>query len=534
MNKPVVLIVANNPSDTNDIEVLIKDEKIELLTAGSEKEAIDLATRLEFALVIIKATSSVIDGFEVAQKLKNDKRHELLNILYITDDCCETNYPKYNHLIGVVDIIASPIMARTLKAKVDSLINIFIQRKRLEDELEQRKIREVELAEANRRREEADIAKSQFLSTMSHEIRTPLNAIINTINLLISEDPRGDQLEDMDVLKFSAENLLQLINEILDYSKIDSGKIEFEEIDFNIRKLISGIKKSLQYVLVKNGNTLDFYIEEKVPTFIIGDSIRLAQIFFNLVGNALKFTEKGKVSLTTEVAQDLGDHIELKFSVSDTGIGIPEDKQKNIFEAFMQASASTTREYGGTGLGLAITRMLVEKQGGRIEVISKPGVGSTFFVFLKFKKSIKNQIVELTTTSTELHSFEGINILVVEDNLVNQNIVSRLLAKWNAVTDTAENGRMAVQKVLQNHYHLVLMDLHMPEMNGYEAAKQIRKMDGDYFKTIPILAVTASAFAEDRRQICASGMNGYIIKPFHPVELNLKISRFLGNMMPVI
>jgi CheY-like chemotaxis protein len=248
----------------------------------------------------------------------------------------------------------------------------------------------------------------------------------------------------------------------------------------------------------------------------------------------LKFTEKGKVSLTTEVAQDLDDFIELKFRVSDTGIGIPEDKQKNIFEAFTQASASTTREYGGTGLGLAITKMLVEKQGGRIEVVSKPGEGSTFFVFLKFKKSIKNQVEGLDVTSTELQSLEGVNILVVEDNLVNQNIVSRLLNKWNAVTDTAENGRIAVQKVLQNHYHLVLMDLHMPEMNGYEAAKQIREMDGDYFKTIPILAVTASAFVEDRRQICASGMNGYIIKPFHPVELNLKISRFLGHNMPVV
>ena len=534
MNKPVVLIVANSPADINKIEALIRDIKIELVSASSEKEAIDFVNRKELALVIIKVTPSVIHGFEFVQKLKNDKRHELLNILYITDDCCTNNFTKYNHPDGAVDIIARPIMAGTLKGKVDSLINLFIQRKRLEKELDQRKLREVELSEANRRREEADIAKSQFLSTMSHEIRTPLNAIINTINLLISENPRGDQLEDMDVLKFSAENLLQLINEILDYSKIDSGKIEFEEIDFNIRKLISGIKKSLQYGLVKNGNSLDFYIEEKVPAFIMGDSIRLAQIFFNLVGNALKFTEKGKVSLTAEVSQDMGDLVELRFSVSDTGIGIPEEKHKNIFEAFTQASASTTREYGGTGLGLAITKMLVEKQGGRIELMSKPGEGSTFSVFLKFKKSKKNQPEDLNANSTELHSLEGVNILVVEDNLVNQHIVSRLLTKWNAVTDTAENGRVAVRKVMENQYHLVLMDLHMPEMSGYEAAKQIRELEGDYFKTLPILAVTASAFVEDRKQICASGMNGYIIKPFHPVELNLKIARFLDHKMPVV
>jgi CheY-like chemotaxis protein/two-component sensor histidine kinase len=332
----------------------------------------------------------------------------------------------------------------------------------------------------------------------------------------------------MNVLRFSAENLLKLINEILDYSKIDAGKIEFEEIDFNIRKLISGIKQSLQYGMVKNGTKLDCYIEEKVPAFIVGDSVRLAQIFFNLVGNALKFTEKGKVTLTAEVSRELEDKIELKFIISDTGIGIPEDKQKDIFEAFTQATTSTTRKYGGTGLGLAITRMLIEKQGGRIELKSKPKEGSTFSVYLTFKRSTKAQAEDLQG-SAQIHSLEGINVLVVEDNEINQNIVTRLLKKWNAVTDTAENGKIAVQKVMEKQYQLVLMDLHMPEMNGYDAARQIRGMEGEYYKTLPILAVTASAFAEDRKKICASGMNGYVIKPFHPVELNSKISHFLNH-----
>jgi CheY-like chemotaxis protein/nitrogen-specific signal transduction histidine kinase len=417
-------------------------------------------------------------------------------------------------------------MNKPNKLTIDNNINA-------KEELNQRIVIEEELIEAKRLEENASTAKTQFLSTMSHEIRTPLNAIINTINLMISEEPRKDQLEDMNVLKFSAENLLQLINEILDYSRIDSGKIEFEEIDFNLRKLISGIKQSLQYGMMKNGNSLDFYIEEKVPTFIVGDSVRLAQIFFNLVGNALKFTEKGKVTLTTEVFKELKDSIELKFIISDTGIGIPEDKQKEIFDAFTQASASTTREYGGTGLGLAITKMLVEKQGGRIEVKSKLNEGSTFSVYLKFKKSKKNHTDEFQI-SDEIQSLDGLNVLIVEDNEINKHIVSRLLTKWNAIIDTAENGRVAIQKVVEKQYNLVLMDLHMPEMSGYEAALKIRGMEGDYFKTLPILAVTASAFAEDKQKICASGMNGYIIKPFHPVELNSKISRFLGRKLPVV
>ena len=303
---------------------------------------------------------------------------------------------------------------------------------------------------------------------MSHEIRTPLNAIINTINLMISEEPRKDQIEDMDVLKFSAENLLQLINEILDYSKIDSGKIEFEEIEFNIRKLITGIQQSLQYGMVKNGISLEFNIDEKVPTFLLGDSVRLAQVFFNLVGNALKFTEKGKVSFTTDVYRDLGDCIELKFRISDTGIGIPEDKQQYIFEAFTQASASTTREYGGTGLGLAITKMLIDKQGGRIEVKSRPNEGSTFSVYLKFKKSGKNHLEEKPAKPSEIHSLDGMNVLVVEDNLINQKIVSQFIDEMERCCRYRRKGRIAVQKVMKNHYQLVLMDLHMPEMSGYE------------------------------------------------------------------
>lgn len=532
MNRPRLLIVDNNDSDIKEIDALFKESKIELVHALSGKEAIELANRFEFALVLIEVNPDGMEGFKTAEKIRGIKKHENLNILFITDHCCETFYDKEIADVGTGDFIVRPFITGILKGKVESVINQYLQRKRLEEELEQRKVFEKELREAKRLEEEAVIAKKQFLSTMSHEIRTPLNAIINTINLLISDKPRKDQSEDMDVLKFSAENLLQLINEILDYSKIDSGKIEFEEIEFNIRQLIAGIQQSLQYGMVKDGIKLEFNIDENVPTYLVGDSVRLAQIFFNLVGNALKFTEQGKVSFTTGVYRDLNDYIELKFRISDTGIGIPRDKQKFVFEAFTQASASTTREYGGTGLGLAITKMLVEKQGGRIEVKSRLNEGSTFSVYLRFKKSGKNQPEEKPARFSEIHSFDGINVLVVEDNLINQNIVSRLLTKWNAVADTAENGKVAVQKVRKNRYQLVLMDLHMPEMSGYEATRKIREMKGKYYKTLPILAVTASAFAEDRKKICASGMNGYIIKPFHPVDLNSKISHFLNRKMP--
>lgn len=527
MNSPRILVVDNNADDSTEIEISLSEIKVVRVNANSFKEATELINTQEFALVLIDANFENDEGLKIGEVIRADKNLENLSILYITAECCETFYGKDFLLAGTVDFIARPFLHNILKGKVERVISQYLQRKSLEDEVAQRKIIQNEYSEIKELDAGAVDAKKQFLSTMSHEIRTPLNAIINTINLLISEEPRKDQLEDMDVLKFSAENLLQLINEILDYSKIDAGKIEFEQIEFNLRKLFSGIKKSLQYGMVKEGTILEFYIEEKVPALLIGDSVRLAQIFFNLVGNALKFTEKGKVVVTAEVSQEKDDCVELNFRVSDTGIGIPEDKLQHVFDVFTQASASVTREYGGTGLGLAITKMLVEGQGGRIEVMSKPNEGSVFSVFLKFKKSEKKQPEETPLKSTELQSLEGMNVLVVEDNLINQNIVSRLLVKWNAVADTAENGRVAVQKVKEHQYQLVLMDLHMPEMSGYEATQKIREMDGEYYKTLPILAVTASAFAEDRRKICASGMNGYIIKPFHPADLNSKISYYL-------
>jgi signal transduction histidine kinase/CheY-like chemotaxis protein len=533
MKRPTILIIDNSVNDLNEIEALINEFNVELVKAGSIEEVHDWMNRVNVVMVIIGIGIETNEGFKIAESIRRDKTHEHLNILYISDACCETYQDKDYLFTGSVDFITRPFITGILRGKVENAINQYYQRTQLAREIEERKVVEAKLFKEKKIEEEATRSKIQFLSTMSHEIRTPLNAIINTINLLITEDPRLDQLDDMNVLRFSAENLLKLINEILDYSKIDADKIEFEEIDFNIRKLISGIKQSLQYGMVKEGTKLDCYIEEKVPAFIVGDSVRLAQIFFNLVGNALKFTEKGKVTLTAEVFQELEDKIELKFIISDTGIGIPEDKQKDIFEAFTQATTSTTRKYGGTGLGLAITRMLIEKQGGRIELKSKPKEGSTFSVYLTFKRSTKVLAEELQG-SAQIHSLEGINVLVVEDNEINQNIVTRLLKKWNAVTDTAENGKIAVQKVMEKQYQLVLMDLHMPEMNGYDAARQIRGMEGEYYKKLPILAVTASVFADDRRKICAAGMNGYVLKPFHPVELNSKISHFLNHKTPIV
>jgi signal transduction histidine kinase len=525
--KPKVLVVDDNINNIYLIEDMLSDLDIGIVRALSGFEAIEQTSVNEFALVLMDVQMPGMDGFETVENIRRDPKNELLPIIYITAGHHDVYYRTKGIKTGAVDFIAKPLIADIFIGKVNIFINLFRHRKSMENEIIRRAEVESELLKAKEVAEDAAKAKQQFLSTMSHEIRTPLNAIINTAGLLRDEDPRPDQLDNIEILHFSASNLLRLINDILDYSKIDSGKFQFETIDFELRKLINGIYQSFEYEAKRKG--LDFFIEigNNVPKVIKGDSVRLSQILFNLVGNALKFTHQGYVKVKIELHKELRGIAELRMQVTDTGIGIPEDKQQYIFESFTQASSSTTRKYGGTGLGLAITRKLVELQGGVLNLRSKEGEGSTFEIMMKFQSSEKNQIDDDMLVQRTFRSLKGLKVLVVEDNVINQKIVMKFLNKWDVATDVADNGKIAVDKVKQNRYDVVLMDLHMPEMNGYDATKMIRELNDDYFHTVPIIALTASALMEDRERIYQFGMSGFIIKPFNPTELYWKISPFL-------
>lgn len=372
-------------------------------------------------------------------------------------------------------------------------------------------------------------AKTNFLSNMSHEIRTPMNAVIGLTNILLQEEPRQDQIDSLKALKFSGENLLVLINDILDYNKIESGKLEFEKIDFGLKDIVQSINKGLGVKAEKKKIKLDFVLGQGVPRVIMGDPTRLTQILNNLVGNAIKFTEKGSVTLDIQLEEKVNDDLWLNFRVIDTGIGIPEDKLDHIFESFTQTNSTITRKYGGTGLGLAITKRLLELQGSEIKVSSKEDVGSTFYFTLKVGVS-KKKVKDLHNMAEEeglLRTFNGEKILLVEDNKVNQIVASRFLKKWGLSMDIADNGKIATELVQENEYMLVLMDLQMPEMDGYTATKVIRQMDGEKFEKLPIIALTASALALTRIKVKETGMDGHVSKPFKPVELNHKIAKFL-------
>ncbi|MEQ9443220.1 MAG: ATP-binding protein [Cyclobacteriaceae bacterium] len=383
---------------------------------------------------------------------------------------------------------------------------------------------EKQLVDARREAEEATQAKTDFLSTMSHEIRTPMNAVVGMAHLLLEEEPREDQVSSLETLKFSADLLLSLINDILDFSKIEAGKVTLESVDFNLKDLLQGIKSAQGIKAQEKQVKMKLLWDDDVPEMVIGDPVRIGQIINNLTSNAVKFTSQGGVIIEVELDKETEDQVQVVFKVQDTGIGIPTDKLAAIFEEFSQASSSTTREFGGTGLGLAITKKLLELQGSQIQVTSREGEGSTFFFALSLGKS-QEKVADSNSFTTEssdeyMGSLRGARVLLVEDNYINQYVAARFIVKWQVDLDTADNGAEALKKVQQNTYDLILMDLQMPVVDGYEATKNIRAWQVENNKpTIPIIALTASATHSVKEKVISVGMNDFVSKPFVPKEL---------------
>ncbi|HLG35090.1 MAG TPA: ATP-binding protein [Bacteroidia bacterium] len=390
-------------------------------------------------------------------------------------------------------------------------------------DITERRTNERTLKEAKEKAEQSSRAKQEFLSIMSHEIRTPLNAVLGVTQLLMEENPKKSQVEPLNILKFSANNLLSLINNILDFSKIEAGKIQFEKINFNLHHLIHEVIESFALTAKEKSLPVHSFYEKDIPEFIIGDPTRLTQILNNLLHNAIKFTEKGGVSLNVRLQSSSEKEVNLLFEVSDTGVGIPADRQKEIFDAFTQEHSSIHRRYGGSGLGLAISKRLVEMLGGKIDVESETGKGSVFrfdVTFTKGKEMVPGEIERIAHPDNR--GLKGIEILLVEDNIPNMTLTKKLISKWGAEVDCAENGLQAVNKIKQKKYDLVLMDLQMPVMDGFEANKEIKRM-GFSAQQLPVIALTAFATSDDKSNVLAEGMSDFISKPIDTYELYRKI-----------
>jgi PAS domain S-box-containing protein len=407
------------------------------------------------------------------------------------------------------------------QGKVDIEVEIIIDitdKKKAEQEMMQAKEQALQLSEA----------KEMFLSVMSHEIRTPLNAVIGMTHLLLENNPKPSQVADLNILKFSSENLLNIINDILDFTKIETGNMHLESIPFSLKTLAADILISLQVSAKKKENKLELSIDERIPENILGDRTRLYQIFINLLGNAIKFTTKGTVQLLARLERETLTEVEIYFEVSDNGIGIPQDKLSYIFETFTQAKTDISRKYGGTGLGLAITKKLLGLYDSEIQVKSEEGVGTVFSFIICFRKeaAVDNALPVLPA---DMESFAGKKILVVDDNEINTLIAGRILGKLGFELDFAADGMEAIAKVKSNQYDLIFMDIKMPGIDGFETTGIIREMEGDYFKTVPIIALTASTLQDENLKFKASGMNGHILKPFKPADIRNIISAHISK-----
>ncbi|TFF36327.1 ATP-binding protein [Mucilaginibacter psychrotolerans] len=374
-------------------------------------------------------------------------------------------------------------------------------------------------------------SRSVFLSTMSHELRTPLNAVMGMASL-VRDTATAEQTENLDILEFSAQSLLTMVNDILDYNKSENDRIELETIPVNLPVLMHRVCLGLQQKATEKGLTLTMDVDDQLKDkWLVTDPTRLTQIIHNLVGNALKFTERGGVSVKLHVTQADEHSVSTHFSVTDTGIGIADNRQEAIFDPFTQASADTTRHYGGTGLGLAIVKRLLKLFNSNIVLKSIAGEGSEFSFAIDF--NLHKGIVVPASIHTGMNSsLEGLKILIAEDNPINALLLVKLLTKWKARSVLARNGSEAIEKLMTEDFDVVLMDLHMPIMDGYEATERIRQMAHPAKSSVVIIALTASVSHNIHSKIKAAGMHDYLSKPFQPTLLFQKLEPLQNALAP--
>jgi signal transduction histidine kinase/ActR/RegA family two-component response regulator len=378
--------------------------------------------------------------------------------------------------------------------------------------------------------ESATKAKSSFLATMSHEIRTPLNGIIGLTELAIKSNTENKLKELLENIKLSADNLLSIINEILDFSKIEAGKVSFESAPFSLDDIIASIKPSFELKSKEKGIYFSIIKDCNISDILVGDRTKLTQILTNLIGNSIKFTLRGGVKLSFDLIRKSDTSEWLRIKIKDTGIGIPKEKLSRVFESFTQSDSDTERKYGGTGLGLTICKNLVELQGGKISVISDDGQGSEFLFDLEFKlPSEKDKKEFLHEKHGEaLKKFDNQLVLLAEDNKINQFVAASALKSWGLRVDIVNNGQEALEVLRVKDYHLILMDLQMPVLDGIETTKMLRS--GQYTvknPNIPIIALTANAFNETKEQVRHAGMDDFATKPIIQEQLNRIIDKWL-------
>jgi signal transduction histidine kinase len=512
---PKILIVDDTQLNIEKLKDLLAPNNYQIECANDGRKALKLALNEEYDLMLLDIIMPGMDGFEVCKRMKQNHHTAQIPVIFLTGQT-EPESIRKGFEAGAVDYVAKPFNKNELLARVKNHIELKRSRK--------------ELMEAKLAAEEALKYKSEFLANMSHEIRTPINGIIGMSEFLANTKLEEKQEEYLRIIRSSANSLLNLINDILDFSKFEAGKIELEKIHFDLYEHIEDTLKSMDFKAKEKNLRFHRSISKNVPRYVEGDPTRLRQILLNLISNALKFTEKGKISINVQTLENTPEVSLIKFEITDTGIGIGKEGVGRLFKSFSQVDASTTRQYGGTGLGLVISKSLAELMGGAIGVISELGKGSTFWFTALLKVSGADKIEKIVPVDQngDTKKIRNLAILLAEDNLVNQKVASIHLEKLGHKVDVAGNGLAAFDAFSKSDYDIIFMDIQMPEADGFEATAMIRNYEKKKEKTkpVPIIAMTANAMKGDKEKCIEAGMDEYISKPFTAKALQEILIKF--------